>query len=156
MVGQERCGPRFAGAEQIWRALSEYLPKLEPRNTAMGMRTFITVLLGLVFQLAQVLPGGAIPPPCPVVAKACECCAGNPSCCCAKSETPAPKPLPQSVDPGGLLKGMAMKTAETRVATDVWQQTGALPTSLAVTRATAPCAGFAGVSLAVAFCSFVI
>jgi len=122
----------------------------------MGMRTFITVLLGLVFQLAQVLPGGVIPPPCAATAKACECCAGSQSCCCAKGETPAPKPLPQPVHPGGLLKGMAMKTAETRVATDVWQQAGALPTSLAVTRATAPRAGFAGVSLAVAFCSFVI
>ena len=123
----------------------------------MTLKSFITVLLGLVFQLAQVLPGGAIPSPVvAAAAKTCECCAGSHSCCCAKNELPAHKPLPQPLHPGGLLKGMAMKTAETRVATDVWQQAGALPTSLAVTRATAPRAGFAGVSLAVAFCSFVI
>ncbi|MEI6603719.1 MAG: hypothetical protein WCP35_00310 [Verrucomicrobiota bacterium] len=120
------------------------------------MRTFITVFLGLAFQLAQVLPGGVVSPPSEVAAKVCECGTGSHSCCCAKSEAPAPKPTPQPLHTGGLLKGMAMKTAETRVSAEIWQQAGNLPTSLAASLSSAPRAGFAGVSLAVAFCSFVV
>ena len=122
----------------------------------MAIRTLITLLLGLAFQLAQVLPGGVVTPPTAAAAKACKCCTGSQSCCCAKSELPAPKPAPQPLHPGGLLKGMAMQAAETRVSAEVWQQAGELPATLAVARATAPRGGFAGVSLAVAFCSFVI
>lgn len=122
----------------------------------MGMRTFITVLLGLAFQLAQVLPGGVVSPPSEVAAKVCECGTGSHSCCCAKSEAPAPKPTPQPLHTGGLLKDMPIKTAETRVSAEIWQQAGKLPATLAATNATVPRAGFAGVSLTVAFCSFVI
>ena len=123
----------------------------------MPLKSFITVLLGLVFQLAQVLPGGAIPSPVvAAAAKTCECCAGSHSCCCAKNELPAHKPLPQPLHPGGLLKGMAMKTAETRVSADIGQQVDGLPGSLAGPGTTAAHAGYAGVSLAVAYCSFVI
>ena len=122
----------------------------------MAIKSFVTVLLGLVFQLAQVLPAGVVAPPCVAAAKACDCCAGSKSCCCAKREVPAPKPLQQPFHPGSLLKGMAMKTAETKVAQDIWQHSGELPVTLAATHTTESAAGFAGVSLAVAFCSFVI
>ncbi|MEI7953698.1 MAG: hypothetical protein WCJ66_00895 [Verrucomicrobiota bacterium] len=123
----------------------------------MTLKSFITVLLGLVFQLAQVLPGGAIPSPVvAATAKACECCAGSHSCCCAKNELPAHKPLPQPLHGGGLHKGMAMKTAETRVSADVWQRADGLTGALAAPSSAAARVGFAGVSLAVAYCSFVI
>lgn len=121
----------------------------------MGIRTFITVLLGLAFQLAQVWPVGALAAPCTPAAKSCECCAGSQSCCCAKSEEPARKPTPQPLHPGGLLKGMAMKSAETQVAAELWHADG-LPAGVAMAQARAAHAGFAGVRLAVAFCSFVI
>jgi len=121
----------------------------------MGVRTFITVLLGLAFQLAQVWPVAAVTAPCAAAAKSCACCAGGKSCCCAKSERPAPKPTPQPLHLASLLKGMAMKTAETQVAAKLWH-VGGLPTTVAEAQTTAPRAGFAGVRLAVAFCSFVI
>jgi len=121
------------------------------------LKSFITVLLGLVFQLAQVLPGGVIPSPdVASKVKSCECSTGSHSCCCVKNELPSHKPLPQPLHPGGLLKGMAMKTAETRVSADIWQQADSLPDSLAGSGSTAAHAGYAGVSLAVAYCSFVI
>ncbi|MEI7910374.1 MAG: hypothetical protein WCK77_12115 [Verrucomicrobiota bacterium] len=121
----------------------------------MSLKTFITLFLGLAFQLAQVLPGGVIPPPTAPAAKSCQCCAGSKSCCCAKNELPAPKPAQSPLLPAGLLKGMAIKTAETTVSAEFWYSTGPAAT-LAVAQATTPHAGFAGVRLAVAFCSFVI
>lgn len=119
----------------------------------MALRTFITLFLGLAFQLAQVLPGGGVPTTPP--AKACECCAGSNSCGCAKRDMPAPKPAPQPLPAPGLLKGMAMKTAETRVFAEVLHDDLA-SSAPAAGQATAPHAGFAGVRLAVAYCSFVI
>ena len=122
----------------------------------MGMRTFITVLLALAFQLAQLWPGGAVAAPCAPAAKPCACCTGSKSCCCcAKREMPAPKPSPQPLHPGGLLKGMAIKAAETQVAAELWHA-GGQPAAPALAQPGAPHAGFAGVRLAVAFCSFVI
>jgi len=121
----------------------------------MGVRTFITVLLALAFQLAQVWPVAEVAAPCVPAAKSCACCAGGKSCCCAKSQRPTPKPTPQPLHPASLLKGMAMKSAETKVAAELWH-VGGHPSTLAVAQATAPRAGFAGVRLAVAFCSFVI
>jgi len=121
------------------------------------LKSFITVLLGLVFQLAQVLPGGVIPSPdVASKVKSCECSTGSHSCCCVKNELPSHKPLPQPLHPGGLLKGMAMKTAETRVSADIWQRADGLTGALAAPSSAAARAGFAGVSLAVAYCSFVI
>jgi len=121
----------------------------------VNLKAFITLFLGLAFQLAQVLPGGVVPPPKAPAAKSCECCAGRKSCCCAKNELPAPQNSPQALHPAGLLKGMAMKTAETRVSAELWQSNGQ-PANLAVAQTAAPHAGFAGVRLAVAFCSFII
>jgi len=121
----------------------------------MGMKTIITLLLGLAFQLAQVLPGGVMPPPCATSVESCACCAAGKSCCCATHEQPDPKQSPQPLPNLGLLKGMAMKTAETRVCAETWLGAG-LPASLVAALPSAPLAGFEGVPLAVAFCSFVI
>ncbi|MCX6875477.1 MAG: hypothetical protein NTW21_16970 [Verrucomicrobia bacterium] len=119
------------------------------------MRTLITWFLGLAFQLAQVWPVVAVTPPAAAAVKSCECCAGSKSCCCAESQQPDPKPTPQPLTSGGLLKAMAMKTAETRVSA-VPRHDDGLAATLAVAQAAAPPVGYAGVRLAVAFCSLVI
>jgi hypothetical protein len=122
----------------------------------MGIKTLITLFLGLAFQLAQILPGGVVTAPCGASASTpCECCAGSKSCCCATGEAPAPKPSPLPLTSGDSLKVMAMRTAETRVAVDPCCAGGQPATPVAVPTS-APHAGFAGVRLAVAFCSFVI
>ena len=121
----------------------------------MHIRTLITMLLGLAFQLAQVLPGGAVSPPCAAPVAACECCAGSQACCCMKSEAPDPKPAPQPLQAGDFLKSLAMKTAETQVSAVPWHAAG-LSALLAVAPPTAPPGGYSGVRLAVAYCSFVI
>ena len=122
----------------------------------MAIKTLITLFLGLAFQLAQVLPGVVVPAPCAAARVAtCKCDACGKSCCCAKSEQPAPKPLPLPFSNKCLFKGMAMQTAATRVAAHAWHAGGpAAP--LVVAPGAAPQAGFAGVRLAVAYCSFVI
>ncbi|MEI6655100.1 MAG: hypothetical protein WCP45_10060 [Verrucomicrobiota bacterium] len=120
----------------------------------MRIKTLITLLLGLAFQLAQVLPGMSAGAPC---AAACMCqnCAGGESCCCMKSEQPGPKPAPQPLHAGNFLKGMAMKTAETKVSVVSWPAE-VLPVMLAVGLPSAVRGGYNGVRLAVAYCSFVI
>ena len=122
----------------------------------MGIKTLITLFLGLAFQLAQVVPGGGVTAPCGASATTpCECCAGSNSCCCATSEAPDPTPAPPPLPPPGALKVGAMKTADTQVVAVPWHDAG-LPASRAGAPVSPPRAGFAGVRLAVAFCSFVI
>ena len=122
----------------------------------MRMKTLITLLLGLAFQLAQVLPGMSAGAPC-AAAAACQCqsCAGGNSCCCMKSGQPDPKPAPQPLHAGDFLKGMAMKTTETKVSV-VSSPAEVLPVMLAVGLPAAARGGYNGVRLAVAYCSFVI
>ncbi|MEI6675624.1 MAG: hypothetical protein WCO57_10635 [Verrucomicrobiota bacterium] len=122
----------------------------------MRIKTLITLLLGLAFQLAQVLPGMSAGAPC-AAAAACQCqsCAGGNSCCCMKSGQPDPKPAPQPLHAGDFLKGMAMKTAATKVSVVSWPAE-VLPVMLAVGLPAAACGGYNGVRLAVAYCSFVI
>ena len=125
-------------------------------HTVMAMKTLISLLLGLAFQLAQVLPGVVVTAPCAAAGvEACKCDACGKSCCCAKSGQPVPKPLPLPFSSKSLFKGMAMQTATTRVAAHAWHDLGPVAT-LAAAPHSAPPAGFAGVRLAVAFCSFVI
>jgi hypothetical protein len=121
----------------------------------MRMKTFITLLLGLAFQLAQVLPGVRVGAPCAAPEAACECCAAGGTCCCMTSEQPAPKPAPLPLQNAGFLKAMAMKAAETQVSAVPWHGSG-LPALLAVALPSAPPGGYTGVRLAVAYCSFVI
>ena len=122
----------------------------------MRIKTLITLLLGLAFQLAQVLPGMSAGAPC-AAAAACKCqsCAGGNSCCCMKSGQPDPNPAPQPLHAGDFLKGMAMKAAETKVSVVSWPAE-VLPVMLAVGLPSAVRGGYNGVRLAVAYCSFVI
>lgn len=121
----------------------------------MNVKAAITLILGLVFQLAQVLPGAAVTMPCAPVAEACDCCTGPDSCPCAELGEPAQKPSPLSSDSGSVLKIPLAKSSEPRVAMEVVAENRESVTVVACPFAGLP-AGYNGVRMSVAFCSFVI
>jgi hypothetical protein len=121
----------------------------------MSLKTTITLLLGLVFQLAQVLPGAVVTTLCPSHAESCECCKTAKSCHCAKSGESDQKPVPAPLNSGGELKVPVMKSTETRVSVEVSRET-APSVAFAAALQSEPARGYAGVRLSVAFCSFVI
>ena len=123
----------------------------------MKPKAVIALILGLVFQLAQVLPGmAAFMEECIPVAESCECCDGLVSCPCAKEGEPVQNPLPLAPDPGQTLKVPLAKATGTRVSLETITGPQALVPSVGATPITGPWTGYTGVSLAVAFCSFVI
>ena len=115
----------------------------------------IALILGLVIQFVQVLPGAVLTSPCQMEQESCECCMGGKSCHCADRGEPDQNPAPAPFDAGRTLKVPAMKSTETRVSLE-------FPRELdqATMIASLPDAGFitgyAGVRLSVAFCSFAI
>jgi hypothetical protein len=123
----------------------------------MNVNLALTLILGLVIQLAQVLPGAIVASSCPVtVAQSCECCPDSQSCDCARNGEPdhhAPSPaLPET---GSLLKVPIAKSDEPLVSVRRWKETGASGQSTASSRGE-PVHGYTGVRLSVAFCSFII
>ena len=121
----------------------------------MILKTAITLLLGLVFQLAQVLPCALVPAPCAAHASSCECCLAGKVCHCADHGDPGRKPPPAPIDAGRMLNLAAMKTVETKVAVDHLREDDASTTAGVIPRE-GSLSGYAGVRLSVAFCSFVI
>jgi hypothetical protein len=117
----------------------------------------ITLILGLVFQLAQVLPGAAITSPSQVAfGEPCACCPDVQSCDCAENgdpeqETPPPA-LPES---GRLLKVPAAKADDSPVSANPRGETAATAKTADCPR-DGPAHGYTGIRLSVAFCSFVI
>jgi len=121
----------------------------------MNAKVAFTLILGLVFQLAQVLPGAVIQSPCQTQENSCACCEGAKSCHCVENGNTDQKPTPVPLQSRGDFKVPAVKSTEANV-------------SLADSRAIHPPArvvapphagsvsGFTGVRLSVAFCSFVI
>jgi hypothetical protein len=121
----------------------------------MNVKAVITLILGLVFQLAQVLPAAAVVSPCASHGTSCACCEGADSCPCAENGKSDQKPAPLVPDSGSVLKLPAAKAGDTRVSIESFAGNHCSPT-LAASRVAAPPNGYAGVSLSVAFCSFVI
>jgi hypothetical protein len=121
----------------------------------MNVKAVITLTLGLVFQLAQVLPAAAVASPCASHGTSCACCAGQDSCPCAKNSESDQKPAPLVPDSGSVLKLPAAKADDTRISIE--SLAGNYPSrTVATSPAACPSGGYAGVSLSVAFCSFVI
>ena len=121
----------------------------------MPLKSVITLILGLVFQLAQVLPGAVTTAPCQTVSKSCDCCKGAQSCDCAVNEDSNQKPSPAPLESGNLLKFPAAKSVETHVSADFPRETP--PSAIAtVFPKTEPTIGYTGIRLSVAFCTFVI
>ena len=121
----------------------------------MNVKAVITLILGLVFQLAQVLPAAAVTAPCASQAVSCECCAGPDSCPCVANDESAPMPAPLLPASGNDLKSPLAKSGETRVSLEALQ-IPVSPAALEGCPVERPWVGYAGVRLSVAFCSFVI
>lgn len=121
----------------------------------MNVKAVITLIFGLVFQLAQVLPAASVATPCASHGTSCACCEGADSCPCAKNGESDQKPAPLSSDSGSVLKLSAAKAGDTRISIE--SLAGNPPSATVVASPVAgPSGGFAGVRLSVAFCSFVI
>lgn len=122
----------------------------------MNAKVVITLILGLVFQLAQVLPGAVAPASCAPHAQSCSCCAKGKAChCSANNATDPQAPNPALPDTQVLLKLPLVKSGD--------EETLEHPVPVFVSPATLPLsprrgtpAGFEGVRLSVAFCSIVI
>lgn len=123
----------------------------------MDFKTVIALILGLVFQLAQVLPAASVTAPCSAQAGACECCPEPGSCDCAESGEPGDHtPLPAVPDTGGTLKTTALKSPETRISIESARQIGASAAAATVPVRAGPLLGYTGVRLSVAFCRIVM
>jgi hypothetical protein len=121
----------------------------------MWMKPVMTLLLALVFQLAQVLPSTAAPGPCTPTGGGCECCDPLESCPCAENDETRHNNLPLAPESGNTLKISAAKPSTTRVTPESFPTT-----RLSATVVEPPVcdlmSGYTGVRLSVAFCSFVI
>ena len=121
----------------------------------MVMKATITLILGLLFQLAQVLPGAVASTPCAPIAESCGCCEGSNSCPCAENGEPSQKPAPLAPDFGGGVKLPAAKADNTRVSVEFLREIHPITHPVACPLEGPP-SGYQGVRLSVAFCSFVI
>ena len=122
----------------------------------MILKTTITLILGLVFQLAQVLPGAVVfTNPCSSQAESCECCKAASSCHCAENSGSDQERAPTPIDTAAALKITAAKQVETKVSADPLPENDP-PAIIAAFAQTGAFSGFTGVSLSVAFCRFVI
>ncbi len=121
----------------------------------MKIKFTITLILGLVFQLAQVMPGMAAVQAASQAVSACSCCEGLPSCPCADEGEPDPNPTPTPFQSGTVIKVPAMKATDPRVSME--SSFKAPPRMVrAVPVPMEPVAGYQGIRLSVAFCRFVI
>jgi hypothetical protein len=121
----------------------------------MNVKAAITLMLGLVFQLAQVLPGAAVTAPCASQEAACACCEDQGSCPCMDNGKSEQKPAPLVPDSGSVLKLPAAKAGDTRVSVESLAGNHPSP-AVEASPVAGPSGGYAGVRLSVAFCSFVI
>ena len=122
----------------------------------MKTKAAIALLFGLVFQLAQVLPGMAFVTDCAPVAESCACCDGLDSCPCVEESEPGQNPLPLAPYSSPTLKVPLAKVTGTRVSPETLSGPQDPTPSVSATPVTGPWTGYTGVRLSVAFCSFVI
>ena len=121
----------------------------------MNVKAVITVILGLIFQLAQALPAATFTSPCASHGTTCTCCESADSCPCAKSGESDQKPAPALPESGNVLKLSAAKADDNQVSIESLAGNHPSPT-LATSQVSVPSSGYAGVPLSVAFCLFVI
>ena len=121
----------------------------------MSFKTAITLVIGLVFQLTQLSTGAVSTSPCQTQQVSCDCCSGASSCGCAENNDPEQQQAPTPFSADNLLKIPAMRFTETNVSADPpWDIDRT--TKITESPRAGPVSGYTGVSLSVAFCSFVI
>ena len=121
----------------------------------MNPKVVITLILGLVFQLAQVLPGAVVAASCPPQTESCACCKTGKSCECAQNNHSDPKPVPAPIETGAALKLPAARVADTTILSVPAAGNDAVPGKPG-SFSDSPQSGFQGVRLSVAFCTFAI
>jgi len=126
-------------------------------NDVVNFKTVIVLILGLLFQLAQVPSGGTVTVPCFAQAGTCDCCSDPGSCDCAESGEPGDHtPFPAVPDTGRTLKTTAFESPETRISPESARETEASTAAAAVPIRAGPLLGYTGVRLSVAFCRIVM
>jgi len=122
----------------------------------MNVKAASALLLGLVFQLAQVLPAALMAAPCQTaVEQSCSCCKAEKSCHCAVNSESHQKPAPVVPDAGSTLKVPLARASDTLISLDAWAEPQPSTIAAACPLVAQPDA-YPGVRLSVAFCSFVI
>lgn len=155
MIAGSQSAPRKNDQNLTESADQLNLEHLRTPNTltpTMNAKLVVSLWLGLVFQLAQVLPAAVVTKECQGHAESCECCMGGESCPCAETGEPGQKPLPAPLD-AGATKLPSMKSNESKDSMDALPEIN-LPAG--VPAAPQPAGGYTGVRLSVAFCVFVI
>jgi hypothetical protein len=132
-------------------------PTSDTLTAVKSVKLAITLILGLVFQLAQVLPGASFTSPSHATfGEPCACCPDVQSCDCAENGDPEQEsPSPALPDTGSLLKVPAAKADDSPVSANPRGKTATTAKTAACPR-DGPVHGYTGISLSVAFCSFVI
>lgn len=120
-----------------------------------NIKLAIALIIGLAFQLAQIMPvAAALGSSCHSVAKSC-CCSDAQSCPCMNDGEPNQKPSPSPIHSGNEVKIPVMKATDTLVSVVSDRKISSF-SNVEIPSLTEPFVGFAGVRLSVAFCSFVI
>lgn len=122
----------------------------------MNAKVVITLILGLVFQLAQVLPGAVVPASCAPHSQSCVCCAEGKSCHCSADNSPEQQaPKPAVPDTQGTVKAPMVAPGGEETVEHPGTDTAAT-VALSTSPRRGSYAGFEGVRLSLAFCSIVI
>jgi hypothetical protein len=121
----------------------------------MNLKAVIALVMGLVFQLAQMVPSAAATTSC-APAPVCACCESADSCACAKCGDSEQLPVPATpADHSGELK-MPLPASTEILSTAQPADSPAAPTTSRPMDRPSFIVGFQGVRYSVAFCSFVI
>jgi hypothetical protein len=132
----------------------EYCGSCITPTTDMGFKPIIALFLGLVFQLAQVIPAAVAEVPCASHGESC-CCDSENGCHCADRGDTDPKPVPAPFSNGETQKIPVARAPETKVVLQTVAKI-AIPVPINAQLSEVTVIGYSGVRLSVAFCSFVM
>ena len=120
----------------------------------MNLKPVIALVLGLIFQLAQIMPAATVDAPCAAHGESC-CCGSGASCHCADRGDTESKPRPAPATSAETLKVSLARLSETKVPL-VTVLKMAAPVMVRPQLPEVSASGYSGVRLSVAFCSFVM
>jgi hypothetical protein len=133
----------------------EYPAGLLFLTSVMRRRFAITLILGLVFQLAQVFPGVLMANAFTAAATACECCEDLPSCPCADEGQPFEGKPSAPIQLADGLKVPPMRVVDSRISSESCATDDSRSAAIVLAGFEEPHGHYA-VRLSVAYCTFVI